>query len=134
MGQIVGTPAFLAPESALGEQAIDHRADIYALGCVAYWMLTGTHVFAESTVIGMALAHITKVPLRPSERTDRAILPELDSLVLSCLEKDPTRRPSSAEALRLALAALPISEPWTRERALAWWRAHLPEPLPGRAA
>lgn len=129
-GQIVGTPAFLAPEAALGEQAIDHRADIYALGCVGYWMLTGTHVFAEDSVIAMALAHITKAPEPPSQRTDRAIVPELEALMMSCLRKDPRERPSSAEALRVALSAIPLENAWSRERALAWWAQRLPKQKP----
>jgi eukaryotic-like serine/threonine-protein kinase len=127
LGQIVGTPAFLAPEAALGEQAIDARADLYALGCVAYWMLTGVLVFEESSAVGLAVAHVTREPPPPSQRADRAIDPELERLTLQCLQKDRERRPASAAALRDALAAIALAEPWSRKRAAAWWQEHLPE-------
>ena len=133
-GQIVGTPAFLAPEAALGEQAIDHRVDIYALGCVGYWMLTGTHVFVEASVIGMALAHITKTPEPPSRRVPLPIVPELEALLMRCLQKDPALRPASAEALRRALAEIPLPDPWSRERALTFWEQHLPKSKLGAGA
>jgi hypothetical protein len=125
-GQIVGTPAYLAPEALLGEQAVDARADIYALGCVAYWLLTGTLVFAESSPLRMAVAHITQVPRPPSRLSDRPLPAPLERLVLACLEKDREQRPRSAEALRQALAAVPLPEPWSRERAASWWRENLP--------
>jgi serine/threonine protein kinase len=126
VGQIVGTPAFLAPEAALGEQAIDARADLYGLGCVAYWMLTGTMVFDETSAFAMAVAHVTKEPLRPSQRVSQPIAPELEAIVMACLHKDRERRPSSAGALRELLATVPLSEPWSRARARAWWRTHVP--------
>lgn len=124
-GQIVGTPAFMAPEVILGEPEVDHRADIYALGCVAYWMLTGELVFEETTVTAELAAHLLKAPVPPSERTQTPLDPELDRLVLSCLHKDRDQRPASAEALRLALSKIAFREPWTRDRSLAWWAEHL---------
>jgi serine/threonine protein kinase len=127
LGQVVGTPAFLAPEAALGEFAVDARADLYALGCVGYWMLTAHTVFEETNAIAMAIAHVTKLPQPPSQRVAQPIDPQLEHLVLVCLEKDRERRPSSAAALRERLAALALNDPWSRERAAAWWRAHLPE-------
>ncbi|HMI93459.1 MAG TPA: serine/threonine-protein kinase, partial [Polyangiales bacterium] len=93
VGQIVGTPAFLAPEAALGEQAVDGRADLYALGCVGYWMLTGRAVFEETSAIAMAVAHVSKEPVPPSQRVDQPIDPALEQLVLECLHKDRERRP-----------------------------------------
>lgn len=129
IGQIVGTPAFLAPEAALGEQAIDARADLYGLGCVAYWMLTGMMVFEESTAFAMAVAHIAKEPIPPSQRIRQAIAPELESIVMACLHKDRDRRPSSAAALRERLSAVPLHEAWSRERAAAWWSTHVPPPV-----
>ncbi|HMJ12962.1 MAG TPA: serine/threonine-protein kinase, partial [Polyangiaceae bacterium] len=132
-GQIVGTPAFLAPEAALGEQAVDQRADIYALGCVGYWMLTGTHVFVEDSVIAIALAHITKAPEPPSKHV-QGIAPELEALLMSCLQKDPEKRPRSAEALRSALEAIVLPNPWSRERAHAFWQQHLPAQKLGSSA
>jgi serine/threonine-protein kinase len=127
--KILGTPAFLAPEMATGEQSIDHRADLYALGCVGYWMLTGEYVFSESSVMGMAVAHVTRQPEPPSKRVTHAIVPELEAVLMSCLEKDREARPKSAAALRQALEAVPLSDPWTRERAHAWWQQHLNRPI-----
>jgi hypothetical protein len=132
LGQIVGTPAFLAPEAALGEQAVDGRADLYALGCVGYWMLTGTPVFDEISAVAMAVAHVTKEPVAPSARVKQPIQAELEQIVLQCLRKDRERRPSSAAALRDLLAAIPLSEPWSRERATRWWNEHLPLPAAER--
>jgi eukaryotic-like serine/threonine-protein kinase len=126
-GQIVGTPAFLAPEAALGQQAVDGRADLYALGCVAYWMLTGTRVFEETTALAMAVAHVTKEPDLPSSRVSAPIDDALEKLVMRCLLKDRERRPRSAQELRDLLSAIQPSTPWSRERAAAWWHEHLPE-------
>jgi hypothetical protein len=124
-GQIVGTPAFLAPEALLGEGAVDGRADIYALGCVAYWLLTGTLVFEEDAPLSMAVAHVSKQPEPPSLRCQQPLPAALESLVLACLQKDRALRPRSAEALRQALAELPFAEPWSRARAAHWWQENL---------
>jgi serine/threonine-protein kinase len=126
LGQVVGTPAFLAPEAALGEHVVDGRADLYALGCVGYWMLTGRAVFDESSAIAMAVAHVTKEPVPPSQRADRPIDAGLEQLVLECLRKDRERRPSSAAALRERLGLLAPHAPWTRDDAARWWHEHLP--------
>lgn len=128
LGQIVGTPAFLAPEAALGEQVTDGRADLYALGCVGYWMLTGKLVFEESGAVAMAVAHVTKEPVAPSVRVTLPVQPELERIVMLCLQKDRERRPATAAALREALTRVSVNEPWTRERADAWWNEHLPLP------
>jgi serine/threonine-protein kinase len=125
LGQVVGTPAFLAPEAALGEHAVDGRADLYALGCVGYWMLTGRAVFEETTAIAMAVAHVTKEPVPPSQRVDWPIAAGLEQVVLECLRKDRDRRPSSAADLRRRLALLAASDPWTRDDAARWWHEHL---------
>lgn len=125
-GELVGTPAFMAPESILGQAVVDHRADIYALGCVAYWMLTASLVFDEASTLAVLTGHLAKRPVPPSLRVARAIEPELERIVMSCLQKEPDQRPDSAEAVRAALAEIEFQAPWTRERALAWWGQHLP--------
>jgi serine/threonine protein kinase len=130
VGQIVGTPAFLAPEAAIGQDAVDHRADLYALGCVGYWLLTGCMVFDDDNAIAMAVAHVSKTPKPPSSRIDAPIEPELERIVLACLEKDRERRPQSAEELRERLAAIRFAEPWSRERSASWWHEHRPAPAP----
>ena len=125
-GNSSGTPAFMAPEVALGEQATDHRVDVYSLGCVAYWLVTGKLVFDGANAVKVMVAHAHTPPPPPSTRTDLPIPPELEALILECLEKDPEKRPRSAEALQARLQAIPIATPWTRERAERWWREHAP--------
>ena len=125
IGQIVGTPAFLAPEAALGEKGIDGRADLYALGCVAYWMLTAKMVFDETSTMAMAIAHVSKEPEPPSDRVSQPIGFELEQAVMKCLRKDREERPRSAKALRDLLAGIIVEQPWSRERAADWWRDHI---------
>ena len=125
-----GTPAFMAPEMALGEIEIDHRADIYALGCVAYWLLTGRLVFEAETAVKMMLLHVQSTPTPPSRVTEMEVPEELDRVVLACLAKDPAARPASAAELARRLDAVPVRERWTAERAEAWWEKHLPAAAP----
>ncbi len=125
-GSPSGTPAFMAPEVALGEQATDHRVDIYSLGCVAYWLVTGKLLFDGPSAVKVMVAHAHTPPPPPSSRTELPIPPELEALILECLEKDPAKRPASAEALQARLQAIPIATPWTRERAERWWSVHAP--------
>jgi hypothetical protein len=126
-GQIVGTPAFLAPEAAVGRDGVDHRADLYALGCVGYWLLTGSLVFDDASAIEMVISHVTRPPPPPSSRGDRAIEPALERIVLQCLAKDREQRPASARELRRLLAGIAFAEPWSRERAALWWDEHCAE-------
>jgi serine/threonine-protein kinase len=137
-----GTPAYMAPEVILGEAGVDRRADVYALGCVAYFLLTGQLVFEADTPMKMLLQHVQARPVPPSQRTELPIPPELDALVMSCLEKDPARRPQSAEELLRFRWDCKTCERWTNESAQGWWQIHLPDltgPLtiddavPGRA-
>ncbi len=116
-----GTPAFMAPEQAMGT-AIDGRADVYAAGCVAYWLLTGQLVFPGENAMAVISQHIHMQPVAPSRRAAQAIPPQLDALVLSCLAKDPQARPAARD-LALALAEIPFAAPWTQERAREWWAA-----------
>jgi hypothetical protein len=123
---IQGTPAFIAPEQALGSTDVDTRADIYSTGCVAYWLLTGQLVFAADTPMKLLLAHAQTPPEPPSSRTEMPIPQDLDALVLSCLAKDPEHRPKSARDLLQRLDALAFQQSWTDERAREWWKLHLP--------
>jgi serine/threonine-protein kinase len=123
---IQGTPEFISPEQAMGGADVDGRADIYSTGCVAYWLLTGQLVFVADTTMKTLLAHAHTQPEPPSSRTDAAIPPDLDALVLSCLAKDREHRPSSARDLLQRLDAIVLSQPWTDARARDWWNAHLP--------
>jgi serine/threonine-protein kinase len=127
-GVASGTPAFMAPELALNSRAIDGRVDLYALGCVAYWLLTGHLVFDGETAMAMVVRHVNEEPAPPSSRSEHEIDPELDRIILDCLAKDPDARPRSAQELSERLVAVErrIGE-WSPERAERWWRAHLPQ-------
>lgn len=120
-----GTPGFIAPEVVLGSEA-DHRVDIYAIGCVAYWLLTGKLVFEGRGMVEVMYHHLHTSPPPPSSRSELPIPLELEALILACLEKDPARRPGSASELRARLQAIPLATPWTRERAEAWWVQNAP--------
>ena len=122
-GTTTGTPGYMAPEIALAEESIDGRADIYALGCVAYFLLTGTTVFDDENPTRMALQHVQQAPDPPSMRTGEAIPLALESLVMQCLEKRPENRPPSMAAVAEQLAQSGV-EPWTSADAAAWWQAH----------
>ena len=116
----------LAPEQRAGDP-LDGRADLYALGCVAYWLLTGELVFPAATPVAMLVQHAREKPAAPSSRTELAVPAALDHVVLQCLEKSPRDRPASARELARKLADVAREcEPWTPERAEQWWRAHLP--------
>jgi len=125
---IPGTPAFIAPEQAMGRSDLDGRADIYATGCVAYWMLTGQLVFDAETPMAMLLHHASTPPLPPSARTELFIPRALDQLVLSCLAKDPAERPQSARELSRRLTEVVGASTWTEDRARQWWATHQPKP------
>jgi serine/threonine-protein kinase len=118
-GLTPGTPAYMAPEATRGDP-VTGRADIYALGCVAYYLLTGQLVFEAENAYQMIARHLSAEPVPPSVRGNVALPPGLDQLVLACLDKDPAARPD-ASALRRALAAIPV-EPWSEDDAARWWR------------
>ena len=122
---IQGTPAFMAPEQALGGVPLSGRADIYATGCVAYWLLTGQLVFTADTPMGLLMHHAQTQPTPPSARSEVPIPEALDRLVLSCLAKDPAERPQ-AKQLSRQLAEVGGVNAWTEERARDWWAKHRP--------
>jgi tRNA A-37 threonylcarbamoyl transferase component Bud32 len=122
-----GTPAYMAPEVILGEADVDRRADVYALGCVAYFMLTAQLVFEADTPMKMLVQHVQSRPVPPSQRTELEIPRELDQLVLACLEKDPNNRPRDAEQLFDLSCRCCRGEAWDTVHAKQWWEQHLPE-------
>jgi hypothetical protein len=121
-----GTPAFIAPEQVLGGAPVDNRADIYGIGCLAYWLLTGQLVFTGNTPMQLLMQHAHAVPEPPSTRTELPIPRELDAIVLACLAKNPTDRPQTARELAGGLAAVGGAGDWTPERAKVWWETHRP--------
>ena len=116
-----GTPAFMSPEQVLGDEIIDARSDIYAIGCVAYWLLTGTPVFKGETPMSTMMMHVSVQPDPPSHRSGRVFPLELEAAVLACLAKEPAGRPQSVDELSNRLALVPVDRQWNRERALEWW-------------
>jgi eukaryotic-like serine/threonine-protein kinase len=121
----IGTPAFMAPEAAQGRE-VDGRSDLYGVGCVAYWLVTGRWVFQGSGFLEVVSKHLHAEPEPPSRHAPGEMPPELDALILRCLEKTPERRPSSARELARLLRSVPLRDPWTAESAEAWWAEHLP--------
>ncbi len=126
-GTTSGTPAYMAPEMAVRREDVDRRSDIYALGAVAYWLLTGKYVFEADNGVAMIVEHVKTKPTPPSERSDSPIPPELDDIVLRCLEKRPEDRFQDVRALATALSAVPLGRAWTPERAAEWWELYTPE-------
>jgi serine/threonine protein kinase len=122
-----GTPAYIAPEMVRGDGVADHRVDIYTLGCVAYWLLTGRLVFQAPNAIQLMYQHANATPVPPSQRSELEIPPALDSVILACLSKLPEDRPQTAGELSHRLAAAVTGEAWTEERAHRWWDRHHPE-------
>jgi serine/threonine-protein kinase len=123
--RVGGTPAYMAPEQVLG-QALDGRTDLYAVGCLGYWLLTGQLVFEGQTVIDTMMQHVNADPPPPSQRSEIAIPPELERVMLSCLAKDPAARPQTADELTRLLEAVPLERPWTDADARSWWSRHNP--------
>jgi eukaryotic-like serine/threonine-protein kinase len=121
---IVGTPAYMAPEAILGD-AVDRRADVYALGCVAYFLLTGQPVFGHDSTMRQLVRHVHDTPEPPSRRAPHRVPRALDDLVMACLQKDPAARPDSAEVVFEMAAACFMRDPWDRATARRWWETHL---------
>jgi len=124
-GEINGTPGYMAPELVLDGVAADGRADLYALGCVGYYMLTGAPVF-EGPPLSVLVDHVKTPPVPPSERVEMEIPAGLERVILTCLEKDPGARYQSAAELAEALLASCPEPPWDARRADNWWGLHLP--------
>ncbi len=126
---VQGTPAYLSPEAVTGDATVGPSSDIYALGCVAYWLLAGRMVFEGETAMQLALAHANKSPAPFSTVSEVPVDPALERVVMSCLAKEHTSRPESALALQQQLEACSELETWTEVKAEAWWRIHEPAVL-----
>ena len=120
---LTGTPAYIAPEQAL-QGKVDERSDIYALGCVGYWLLTGHTVFEGKTHLDTIFSHATSAPVPPSERTEQEVPTELEKLILSCLEKEAGNRPQSAAEMASQLVDCTLSDQWGPHQAAEWWKLH----------
>jgi serine/threonine-protein kinase len=124
-GLTSGTPAFMPPEIALGRHDADGRADLYALGCVGYWLTTGQYVFPSTSPMEMIVNHVKAEPAPPSSRTEVRVPRQFDETILRALAKDPDGRFPSMRAFVTALKQVPLEEPWDSDKAEAWWTLHL---------
>jgi serine/threonine protein kinase len=123
-GVVIGTPGYIPPEQAVGAP-LDARGDLYALGCVAWWLLTGAEVYPDVTGDDLIRTHVME-PIPELRPRVHGWLPEaLEKLIVQCLEKRPQDRPADARALAAALGEIeiPAEHAWTRSKAIAWWRS-----------
>jgi serine/threonine-protein kinase len=118
-GQILGTPLFMSPEQAMAGRQLDERSDIYSLGAVAYYLLTGRPPFEAGGGLGVMFAHVYD-PVVPPSRVCPTIPEDLERVVLRCLAKDPADRFQEAASLEQALGECACSGDWDQERASRW--------------
>ena len=121
---ITGTPLYIAPETVTSPETVDARTDLYSLGAVGYWLLTGTHVFGGRSILEVCAHHLHSVPDAPSTRLGAPVSADLESVLLACLAKRPEDRPASAHVLRERLRACAAAGRWTNARAAQWWAAN----------
>jgi hypothetical protein len=122
----LGTPSYVAPEMILDRDKVDGRTDIYMLGCVAYWLLTGHPPFEGGTDAQTLVEHVNNLPKWPSDQTRQDIPPEFERIVMRCLEKEMDRRYQSSAELCAALDELDREKPWLQNQAREWWNRNLP--------
>ncbi|MEQ9325605.1 MAG: serine/threonine-protein kinase, partial [Polyangiaceae bacterium] len=118
---VAGTPAYLSPEAITAPDTLGPSADIYALGAVGYFLLTGEPVFSGATVVEICGHHVHSAPEPPSRRSPLTLSDDLEAVILRCLAKKPEERPPDVRELRRALRSLPESTQWDDEQAEAWW-------------
>ena len=125
LNTITGTPLYMAPEAIQSPEVVDARTDLYAVGAVAWFLLMARPPFEGRSIVEICSHHLHTPPPRPSD-PKHATPPDLEAIVLACLEKDPARRPEDARALRERLLASSVAGKWTAERAIAWWSESVP--------
>ncbi len=119
---ITGTPMYLAPEAITSPDAVDARSDLYALGAVGYYLLTGQHVFNGATIVEVCSKHLLETPTAPSQRLGRPLPRDVEELLLACLAKRREDRPATAQAMRASLLACAEATPYDVDVGRAWWR------------
>jgi len=119
---ITGTPLYMPPEQLLSPEEIDGRSDLYSLGGVAYFLLTGEPVFPGTTLLEICAQTIHEPVTPPSERAKLQVPPKLEALVMMCLAKKKHDRPANAEAFVSALQACDDVPGWSPDEARAWWK------------
>lgn len=121
---VAGTPMYLAPERIEDSEHVDARSDLYSVGAVGYFLLTGQPVFAGKTAQEVMVKQLRAKPIPPSERLGRTLNKDLESVIMSCLEKDMSKRPRSAAQLASDLSSSTASDVWTPANARRWWQEH----------
>jgi serine/threonine-protein kinase len=133
-GHVVGTPLYMAPESARGAEYVSAPSDVYAVGAVAYALVTGQQVFTGNSGVEIIGHHMHSAPVPPSERLGRPLDPFLERLILDCLAKRPADRPADAGAVLEAIESGWKGPAWTQREARLWWATKAPPMLQARRA
>jgi eukaryotic-like serine/threonine-protein kinase len=124
----MATPSFIAPEAIETPDQLDARSDLYSLGAVGYFLLTGKLLFEAESLGNWLQSQVQTMPLKPSVRIGRPIAPDLEALIMQCLAKDREQRPRSAKDLNDALAQCASASTWTALTAEQWWEANVQHP------
>lgn len=134
-GGMTGTPLYMSPEAIQAPASVDACSDIYAIGAVGYFLLTGASVFTATTIVELCQKHLEETPIPPSNRSEAVELSQpLEDAIMSCLEKARSKRPQTARDLANMLEKCPQTQSWTVEDGDAWWRQHHRETQPESAA
>jgi serine/threonine protein kinase len=133
-GGLTGTPLYMSPEAIQTPDLVDARSDLYAVGAIGYFLITGKPVFDARSLVELCQQHVESQPVSPAERLGRAISAELESALLACLEKSRARRPQTARDLAALLERAPTARSWTLDDAEAWWGRHERSRTAGNAA
>jgi serine/threonine protein kinase len=123
-GGLAGTPLYMSPEAIQSPGTVDARSDLYAVGAVGYFLLTGKPVFQAGSLVELCQHHVVSLPDPPSQRLGRTVSAELESALLACLEKNPAKRPQTARDLAALLDRAPTAASWSLAEADAWWGRH----------
>jgi hypothetical protein len=123
-GSLTGTPLYLSPEAVQTPDHVDHRSDLYAVGAVGYFLLTGTPVFDGASVVEICMKQVQAPVDAPSQRLGRRVSPDLEALIVQCLAKRPDDRPQSAGQMIDQLEGLAAARTWTRHEAQQWWQVY----------
>jgi serine/threonine protein kinase len=121
---MTGTPLYMSPESIQTPNSVDGRSDLYAVGAVGYFLLTGHPVFETNSIVELCQQHVSAVPIPPTERLGAPVSKELEAVLLACLEKSRAKRPQTARDLASMLAKCPTANRWSVDEADAWWGRH----------
>jgi serine/threonine protein kinase len=123
-GGLTGTPLYMSPEAIQFPLSVDARSDIYAVGAVGYFLLTGKTVFEAGSLVELCQQHVSRIPEPPSARLNRPVSHELEDALMACLEKDSAKRPQTARELALRISKAPTAHDWAIDTADAWWGRH----------